>query len=149
MAEGPRIMTGFITHGITTVRSTGDPLPYIAQLRDRLERGQLAGPRLLITGPSLSSPGGHPATTVCRDNPFCRQGITREIESEEQARQVVRELSRAKVDAVKLIVDDLITKAPPLSDAVISALIDEAHHWTSRHRTCLRHEGCCHSDTSA
>jgi imidazolonepropionase-like amidohydrolase len=123
----PKIMTGFISHGITTVRSTADPLPYIAQLRDRLERGQLVGPRLLITGPTPSSPGGHPATTVCRDNPFCRQGLAREIESEEQARQVVRELARAKVDAVKVVVDDLVARVPALSDAVISALIDEAH----------------------
>jgi enamidase len=120
-------MIGFINHGITTVRSTGDPLPYIAELRDRLERGQLVGPRLLITGPIASSPGGHPATTVCRDNPFCRQGIAREIESEEQARQVVRELSRAKVDAVKVVVDDVIVKVPALSDAVMSALVDETH----------------------
>jgi imidazolonepropionase-like amidohydrolase len=121
----PKVMTGLISHGITTVRSTGDPLPYIAQLRDRLERGQLVGPRLLITGPTLSSPGGLP-TMLCRDNPFCRQG-TREIESEEQARQVVRELSRAKVDAVKVVVDDYFGKVPPLSDAVISALVDETH----------------------
>ena len=123
----PKIMTGFISHGITTVRSTGDPLPYIAQLRDRLERGQLVGPRLLITGPTPSSPGGHPATTVCRDNPFCRQGVAREIESEEQARQVVRELARAKVDAVKVVIDDFFGKVPALSDAVISALVDETH----------------------
>jgi enamidase len=123
----PKVMSGFISHGITTVRSTADPLPYIAQLRDRLERGELVGPRLLITGPTPSSPGGHPATTVCRDNPFCRQGLAREIESEEQARQVVRELARAKVDAVKVVVDDLITKVPALSDAVISALVDETH----------------------
>ena len=121
----PKIMTGFVSHGITTVRSTGDPLPYIAQLRDRLQRGQLVGPRLLITGPTLSSSGGLP-TVLCRDNPFCRQG-TREIESEEQARQVVRELSRAKVDAVKVVVDDVYGKVPALSDAVISALVDETH----------------------
>jgi imidazolonepropionase-like amidohydrolase len=123
----PKIMTAFISHGITTVRSTADPLPYIPQLRDRLERDQLVGPRLLTTGPAASSPGGHPATTVCRDNPFCRQGLAREIQSEEQARQVVRELSRAKVDAVKVVVDDLVAKVPALSDAVLSALIDEAH----------------------
>jgi enamidase len=123
----PKVLTGFISHGITTVRSTTDPLPYIAQLRDRLEQGQLAGPRLLITGPSPSSPGGHPATVACRDNPFCRQGIAREIESEEQARQVVRELSRAKVDAVKVTVDDYYGKVPALSKAVISALVDETH----------------------
>jgi len=51
----------------------------------------------------------------------------RAIESEEQARQVVRELSRAKVDAVKLVVDDFYGKVPALSDAVISALVDETH----------------------
>ena len=121
----PKVMTGLISHGITTVRSTGDPLPYIAQLRDRLERGQLVGPRLLITGPTLSSPDGFPVI-MCRDNSFCRQG-TREIESEQQARQVVRELSRAKVDAVKVVVDDVYGKVPALSDAVISALVDETH----------------------
>jgi hypothetical protein len=38
---------------------------------------------------------------------------------------VVRELSRAKVDAVKLIVDDYYRKVPRLSDAMISALADE------------------------
>ena len=122
----PKVMTGFISHGITTVRSTGDPLPYIAQLRDRLERGQLVGPRLLVTGPTPSSPDGFPATIVCRDNPFCRQTAVREIESEEQARQLVRELSRAKVDAVKVVVDDFFGKVR-LSDVLISALVDETH----------------------
>lgn len=121
----PKVMTGFISHGITTVRSTSDPLPYIAQLRDRLERGQLVGPRLLITGPTPSTPDGFPVS-MCRDNPFCRQMGFRVIESEEQARQVVRELSRAKVDAVKLVVADL-NGLPALSDAVISALVDETH----------------------
>jgi enamidase len=122
----PKIMTGFINHGITTVRSTGDPLPYIAQLRDRLERGQLVGPRLLITGPTPSAPGGFPII-MCRDNPFCRQTGFRVIESEEQARQVVRELSRARVDAVKVVIDDYFGKVPALSEAVISALVDETH----------------------
>jgi enamidase len=123
----PKNMTGLISHGITTVRSTSDPLPYIAQLRDRLERGELVGPRLLITGPTPDSPGGLAATVICRGNPFCRQGVAREIESEEHARQVVRELARAKVDAVKVIIDDLFGKVPPLSGAVISALVDETH----------------------
>jgi enamidase len=122
----PKIMTGFVSHGITSVRSTGDPLPYIAQLRDRLERGELVGPRLLITGPTPSSPDGFPATIVCRDNPFCRQTAVREIESEEQARQLVQELARAKVDSVKVVVDDYFGKVP-LSEAVISALVDETH----------------------
>ena len=40
---------------------------------------------------------------------------------------MVRELARAKVDAVKVVVDDVIVKVPALSDAVMSALVDETH----------------------
>jgi imidazolonepropionase-like amidohydrolase len=122
----PKIMTGFISHGVTTVRSTGDPLPYVAQLRERMDQA-LTGPRVLITGAIPSSPGGHPATTVCRNNPFCRQTVALEVENDEGARQAVRQLARAKVDAVKVVVDDFFTKAPPLSDALVGALIDETH----------------------
>ena len=57
------VMSGFLSHGITTVRSTGDPLPYIVQLRERMEQ-TVTGPRVVVTGPVASSPGGHPATTV-------------------------------------------------------------------------------------
>src|SRR5262245_19398900 len=126
----PKVMSGFISHGITTVRSTADPLPHITELRDRLERGEMNGPRLLVTGPTPSSPGGHPAITVCENNPYCRQGIARELSNEEQARQVVRELAGAKVDAVKVTLDNSIPSVrgvPLLSDAVVAALVDETH----------------------
>ena len=125
----PKQMASFIRHGVTTIRSTADPLPYIAQIRDRLQRGELTGPRLLITGPTPCSPGGHPATTVCRDNLFCRQGVSRELDSEEQARQLVRELVRANVDAVKVTLEDRFVnpKVQLLPDAVLAALVDETH----------------------
>jgi imidazolonepropionase-like amidohydrolase len=127
----PAIMTDFLNHGVTTVRSTGDPLPYIAELRARMERASI-GPRVVITGPVPSSPGGHPALTVCADNSFCRQTLAREIGNEEQAREAVRELARANVDAVKIIIDDIagrfLPATPPrLSDSIVAALVDEAH----------------------
>jgi enamidase len=87
----------------------------------------VSGPRLVVTGPIPSSPGGHPATTVC-DNPFCRQLVAREVENEAQARQAVRELVRAKVNAVKVVIDDLAVKGvPPLSDATVATLVEETH----------------------
>ena len=122
----PTVLSGFLSHGITTVRSTGDPLPYIVQLRGRMEQ-TVTGPRVVGTGPVASSPGGHPATTVCENNPFCRQGLAREVENEAQARQVVRELARAKVNAVKVVIDDVIGKVPALSDQLVAALVDETH----------------------
>ena len=39
----------------------------------------------------------------------------------------MRELARAKVDAVKVVVDDLFAKVPALSDEVVAALVDETH----------------------
>jgi enamidase len=123
----PEVMAGFISHGITTVQSTGDPLPYIAALRDRLERGELVGPRLRITGPSFTAPGGHPATTVCQNNPFCRRLNTRELDGEAQARQAVQEVARAKVDAIKVIIDDTVVGTRPLSDAIVATVVAEAH----------------------
>jgi enamidase len=128
----PPIMTGFLRHGITTVRSTGDALPYVAELRDRLERGEVVGPRLRITGPSLTAPGGHPATTVCRSDPVCRRLATRELDGEAHAREVVQEVVRAKVDAIKVVVDDTVVNTPPLSDAVVAALVAEAHRAGAR-----------------
>jgi enamidase len=122
----PTVMSGFLSHGITTVRSTGDPLPYIVELRDRMELA-VTGPRVLVTGPVASSPSGHPATTVCENNAFCRRTLAREVENEAQARQVVREVARAKVNAVKLVIDDVIGRVPALSDQVVAALVDEAH----------------------
>jgi enamidase len=126
----PKVLTGFISHGITTVRSTADPLPYITQLRDRLDQGELIGPRLVVTGPTPSSPGGHPAITVCRNNPFCRQGAVREIENEDQAQKVVGELVLANVNAVKVTIDNSIGSVrdvPILSDAVLAALVENTH----------------------
>jgi imidazolonepropionase-like amidohydrolase len=126
----PKVLTGFLSHGITTVRSTADPLPNITELRDRLDRGELMGPRLVVTGPTPSSPGGHPAVTVCRNNSFCRQAVVREVENEEQARKVVRDLVLAKVNAVKVTIDNSIASVrnvPLLSDAVLAALVEDTH----------------------
>jgi imidazolonepropionase-like amidohydrolase len=49
------------------------------------------------------------------------------VTSEEQARKAVQELAAAKVDIVKLWVDDRDGKYQKLSPAIYSAAIDEAH----------------------
>jgi enamidase len=123
----PQVMTGLISRGITTIRATGDPLPYVAELRARLERRELVGPRLLITGPVLCALRGHPVASIYQNSPFLRRLAARELESEVQARNVVQELARAKVDAIKIVLDDIVVDVPPLSDAVVAAVIAEAH----------------------
>ena len=61
--ELPSNLRRFLQHGITSIRSPGDPMPYIIELRNRLNAGELPGPRLVVTGATITSQNGHPAST--------------------------------------------------------------------------------------
>src|SRR5579875_1898863 len=45
--------------GVTTVRDLGDRNGLAIRLRDRIAAGELAGPRIVASGPPLTVPGGH------------------------------------------------------------------------------------------
>ena len=96
-------LQAYLDSGITTVMSTGDYVPEIVDVRRRLERGELQGPRLLVAGPVFTAYDGHLAVTVCRDNPWCRQRLAVEVDNREAARAKVREVAAAGVDAVKAV----------------------------------------------
>ena len=44
--------------GVTTVRGVGDLVYSDVRLRDRIEKGTALGPRLLVSGPAVTVPGG-------------------------------------------------------------------------------------------
>lgn len=115
---GPTL-SGLQARGFTTIMSLGDPLADIAKLRDKVDAGQLVGPRLMIVGPTLVAVG-HPS--VGRSG-YCT--TVKEVENAEQARAVVEELARSGVDGVKIIYDELW--APRLDDATVSAIVVAAH----------------------
>ena len=129
--ELPGTMDGFLSHGITTIRSVGDHWPQVLEVRRELAEGKIRGPRLLIAGPVLTAPGGHPATTVCRDNAFCRAHLAAEISTEEEARQTVQELADGRIKVIKLVVDDFArferAVLPQLSFDLVRVVIEEAH----------------------
>lgn len=122
----PGILEGFLRHGVTTVRSTGDYWPAVGELRDRLATGETSGPRLLVAGPVLTAEGAHPAPTICRGNPFCREHVVEEVASPEEAREAVRRLAEEGVDFVKLVSDSLLAPVQ-ISEAVVAATVAESH----------------------
>lgn len=69
----------YVTHGVTTIQSM-DGSPWHLELRERLRRGELIGPRMLTTGPTTASVG---------------------ISTPEEARQLVRDQKAAGYDAIK------------------------------------------------
>ncbi|WP_030889982.1 amidohydrolase family protein [Streptomyces sp. NRRL F-5053] len=102
-SELPGKLGLFLDHGITTIKSVGDPTDGILRTRAALAAGTLRGPRLLATGCGITGRDGHPAATVFGGNPWARARFTGEVESVQQMRDLVHHLADREVDAVKLL----------------------------------------------
>jgi imidazolonepropionase-like amidohydrolase/predicted enzyme related to lactoylglutathione lyase len=128
----PTYMQDFLRHGVTTVKSLADPLDLVLELRNQVREGKLKGPRVLLVGPCFTAPGGHPAVTLGKDDPWMRSAIGIEVDSEDAARREVRRLAARGVDAVKAALEagggpGVPDTMPRLSVNVLEAIVDEAH----------------------
>lgn len=101
--ELPGRLDSFLQHGITTIKSVGDPTGGILEARAKIAAGTLRGPRLQATGCGITGRDGHPAATVFSGNPWARARFTGEIGSVQQMRDLVHQLADRKVDAIKLL----------------------------------------------
>lgn len=94
-------MREFLEAGYTTLMSGGGPVPGIIQLKERIEKGQLRGPRIITSG---------------RADPDL-------FKTEAEARAGVQRLARAGVEIIKARID------PPADDAqvkMLAVVVDEA-----------------------
>ncbi len=124
--ELPGDLNGYLESGFTTALSNGDHPNSILAVKRRIEIGELRGPRLLVSGPVFTAPGGHPATTVCGGVPsFCLDLVV-EVDDAQIARARVRELAEAGVDAIKAVYQAFGDPASKLADDVLAAIADEA-----------------------
>jgi imidazolonepropionase-like amidohydrolase len=96
--------------GITSARDLGAPLAASINVRDRINRGEIPGPTMYMSGPFIQHEP-YPGTEQFR------WGIT----GVDDARAKVRKLADARVDVLKLIDQDQMT------DAEVQAVVDEAH----------------------
>jgi len=96
--------------GVTSVRDLGAPLAESINIKRKIEDGEIAGPRLFVSGPFLQKEP-YPGTEAFRWG----------IDSPADARAKVRRLANAGVDVIKLVDQDLLTRAES------EALVDEAH----------------------
>lgn len=103
--ELPGLLDLFLQHGVTTIKSVGDPTAEILRTRTMIATGVLRGPRLLATGCGITGRNGHPAATVFAANPSARERFTAEVDSVRQLRDVIRQLADLEVDAIKLLTE--------------------------------------------
>lgn len=97
--------------GVTTAVELGAPLKESLSVRDRINKGQIPGPRMLVSGPWITrSLGSYPPEM---------QGMQKLIDTPEQAAQATEELAAAGVDVIKAYVQ--------LTPAHYKAIADAAH----------------------
>jgi imidazolonepropionase-like amidohydrolase len=127
--------------GVTTVRDLGAPLEDILDVKRRIEKGEIPGPRLFVSGPFIQrAPYAEYEKTV-------RWGVN----GPEDARAKVQKLVDAGVDFIKLIDQDQLT------DDEVKAVVETAHkggktvvahaHREDEIRVGLRHGVDCFEHT--
>ena len=134
----PHRLREYLEIGVTTVMSAGDHWPEILEVKEKLDRGDLLGPRLYLVGPIFSAVDGHPGSSVCARNPWCREHLAVEVADTAEARSKVREITRQNVDAIKIVFDRTFWRLNNLSEELLAAVIDEVH---KQRRPALVHVG--------
>lgn len=96
--------------GVTTARDLGAPLEDIVAVKKRIERGEIPGPRMFVSGPFLQK-SNTPLTAKFRWV----------VNGPEDARKKVRQIVDGGADVIKLIDQDQMTLEE------VKAIVDEAH----------------------
>jgi len=96
--------------GVTSARDLGGPLEESIWVRDAINRSEIKGPNLFVSGPFLQH-RPYPGTEQFRWG----------IYGEKDAREKVQRLVKAGVDCIKLVDQDEMTKEE------VFAIVDEAH----------------------
>jgi imidazolonepropionase-like amidohydrolase len=107
----PAAARQLLMSGVTTVRDLGAPLDEILTVKRRIEKGEIPGPRLFVSGPFIQR-----APYAAYEARF-RWGVN----GPDDARAKVQKLVDAGVDFIKLIDQDQLT------DDEVEAVVGTAH----------------------
>ncbi|HEY4220757.1 MAG TPA: amidohydrolase family protein, partial [Myxococcota bacterium] len=117
--------------GVTTAHDMGGPVDAVLDLKQRVARGEIIGPRLLVAGPMLSAPGGYPGAYIRRVLPLLAPiflpGYTREVATPADGVKVVDDIVGRGVDYVKVALADTPDGTPVIDAATLDAITAEAH----------------------
>ncbi len=110
--------------GVTTIRTVGGLGNFDSTIRERIDAGKIAGPRMLVADTAVSVPGGHMAGSVAYA-----------AESEEECRVLVQKIIGGRPDWIKLMITggvlDAKVKGEPgvlkMPPEYVRACCEEAH----------------------
>jgi imidazolonepropionase-like amidohydrolase len=121
---GRQLQDMLTKYGFTSVFDTGSVLENTRRLRDRIDSGEVPGPKIRSTGEGLVPPGALPSDQV-----LAMMGVMKlpapEIADAAQAAAAAKKLLDAGVDAIKIFAS--APRGAPLPESVFQAAADEAH----------------------
>ncbi|MGA7601608.1 MAG: amidohydrolase family protein, partial [Nitrososphaeraceae archaeon] len=106
-SESEDMLSMLLAYGITTIRNTGGPTEQSVALKKNISEGKIMGPQIFTAGQLLNTPEIHV--------PF----VEKQVVTEQDVRQEVRNQIEAGVDYVKMYVG--------LTPKLAQAAIHEAH----------------------
>jgi imidazolonepropionase-like amidohydrolase len=84
----------FLLNGVTSVRDVGNKTDFILSLREKINSGKLRGPTIFASGPIINN----------RKIPQGASFYTEVVKNPEQAKKLVEQLARKKVDWIKIYI---------------------------------------------
>lgn len=116
----------FSRYGFTSVFDLSSSWENTSCLRDRIESGEVEGPRIRSTGEGLVSSGAAPSETVMRMMGIMPTPMP-EAADVTQAVDATKALLEQGADAIKLFVQAGASGAPAFSVEIVCAVAEEAH----------------------
>ncbi|MFP4462142.1 MAG: amidohydrolase family protein [Thermotogota bacterium] len=146
--------------GVTTVRNMpGGSTNCVFKFREKVKQGKILGPRILTSGPALSPSYGYfslkrffppnPIMIGILSRIFGAHGLSVDVDTQEEAKQMVKKLKKDRVDFIKTITpgayipfiekektlkDELIKKGfkseiieASMKPEVLKTIVEEAH----------------------
>ncbi len=126
------LLKGYLASGVTTVRSLGDYHKPLKELQRISEAGVREYPRLYLSGPLFTAPGGYPLELpiyVIYPDEFKKKRVI-EVESPEDAEDKIRSfLKNFRPDWLKVIYGSTVSYPtyPKISKETLKKLVSEAH----------------------
>ena len=110
--------------GVTTIRTVGGLGNFDSTIRDRIDAGKIAGPRMLVSDTAVSVPGGHMAGSLAY-----------EAHTAAEAAAFVEKIAGDKPDLIKLMITGGVLDAEVVGEpgvlrmqpALVKAACDKAH----------------------
>jgi imidazolonepropionase-like amidohydrolase len=121
--------------GFTTVRNLGADDYVDVALRNAIDRGDIPGPRMLVSGPPLGATGGHADGTTGFSPWIEFHDINGVADGVDAVRHRVRENVKHGADVIKFMASagvlsaEASVGAPQYSQEEMDAIVEEAHRW--------------------